>query len=220
MRVDLESVDLRYPGATRNVLDGIRLHLSGDRSVAIVGPSGSGKSTLLSLIGGLLRPTGGTISVDGRPVNDRQAQRELSQRTAWILQSANLFPRRTALENAIAAAVAGGDSAERSAGRCIPILCDLGLEDRVHAEARTLSGGEAQRVCVARAIVAGRELILADEPTGQLDSRSSTTVFASLIRHRPPGAGLIVVTHDLQIAALCDEMWTLQDGRLSTSGAR
>lgn len=224
MRLIARDVTVRFPGKDAPVLDGAALEVSTGETVAILGPSGSGKSTLLSVLGGLLRPDAGTVEVvpDGNdPVG--VAGSLPASATSWILQTTNVLPERTAEHNvAVAAALAGTAWAE-SLTRARDALALVGLADRSTARVKVLSGGEVQRVVTARALVAGRPFVLADEPTGQLDHATTEVVldalFAAVRAHRgvdacPTATGLVVVTHDPAVARRCDRSVRIDDGRV------
>jgi len=209
--VRLVARDLRhtYRGAPTPVLDGVSVEVPAGASAAIIGPSGSGKTTLLSLMGGLLPVQhGAAVAVDA-------ADREwpVPAVASWVLQTVSLIPARTALDNvAIGAFSATGDRRVARA-RATSALASVGLATLAHSPARLLSGGEAQRVAIARALASGRPVVLADEPTGQLDAATSAVVLDALL-----GASgdrtVIVVTHDAEVAARCDITLELRDGTL------
>lgn len=209
MRLSLQAVTHRYPGATGPVLDGVDLEVEHGEFLAIFGPSGSGKTTLLSLLGGLLSPDQGRI-VFGDP-EGRHADPTAS--CSWVLQTTNMLPERTTLDNAALGAFADGCGWFHAALIAEARLRAVGLGDRVHHKARLLSGGEVQRLSVARALSSARPVILADEPTGQLDLRSTERVLSVLLDHRHRRT-VVVVTHDEQVAGLCDRVVMVGDGRL------
>lgn len=218
MRLSARGVTVRFDGSDAPVLDGADLEVRTGETVAIVGPSGSGKSTLLSVLGGLLAPDAGTVAVltdDGADTGV-----PLAAASSWILQTTNVLPERTAVENvAISAALAGVAWCD-ALDRAHAALALVGLADRAGSRARVLSGGEVQRVVTARALVADRAFVLADEPTGQLDSATTASVLDSLlgaVRAHPVtgrAAGLVVVTHDPEVARRCDRAVRLDSGRV------
>ncbi|MEO7197065.1 MAG: ABC transporter ATP-binding protein [Solirubrobacterales bacterium] len=197
-------------------VDGISFAVSPGSSLAITGPSGCGKSTLLSLIGGLETPSTGRVTIDGRVVSDMiedDRARFRREQLGWVFQSQNLQPFLTAVENVSLqlALNASADGYERS----LELLADLGLESAADKYPDQLSGGERQRVAVARALVHRPTLILADEPTGSLDSDNSVAVIELLREAQTElGATLIVITHDPSITARLDRFVTLSDGEL------
>lgn len=196
-----------YPGSTRLVLSDAHLAVEEGESVAVLGPSGSGKSTLLSVLGGLLAPTRGSAHVqrpDGAVVRLRDA-------CAWVLQTVNVLPERSALDNVAVAGMACGLSRREALGDARGRLSAVGLQDRAGDPARQLSGGEVQRVVIARALASRRPFILADEPTGQLDRSTSDIVLDALFTSTG-GAGVVVVTHDPAVAERCGRLVRLDDG--------
>jgi predicted ABC-type transport system involved in lysophospholipase L1 biosynthesis ATPase subunit len=210
MSLRLTGVAHRYAGGSP-VLTGIDLEVGADETVAIVGPSGSGKTTLLSILGGLLMPTEGRLELDGTPVGTGGLP---PGAVGWVFQTVNLFPHRMAWENvAIAYYAIGGlpAGAMEAARRSLAAVGVGSLGDQL---AMRLSGGEAQRVGVARALLGPPRFVLADEPTGQLDRSSSERVADALINARPTGTSLITATHDVDIAARCRRQLVLADGRL------
>jgi putative ABC transport system ATP-binding protein/lipoprotein-releasing system ATP-binding protein len=195
------------------VLDGASFTIERGRSAAILGPSGSGKSTLLSVLGGLVRPDDGTVRVDLGPQATDGASVALRDVTAWVLQTTNVLPERSALENVVVAALTQHGDRRRARAEAERRLESVGLADRAHDSARVLSGGELQRVVIARALASGRPFLLADEPTGQLDRATSMMVLDALLRSSGD-AGVVIVTHDPAVAARCDVTARLEDGRV------
>ena len=218
--LELDAVVKHYRAAGEEVraVDGISLHVDAGEIVAVQGPSGSGKTTLLMLIAGLLRPEAGTIRVAGREVSalsDDQLSDYLLRDVGFIYQSYRLMSRVSALENAALKLLVGGMGPREAKERVLPWLARLGLSDHLERTPEQLSGGERQRVAIARALAGEPKLILADEPTGNLDSaRSVQTIelLGDLARER--GAAVMLVTHDSEAAQLSDRRYTLRDGRL------
>ncbi len=201
------------------VLKGIDLTMEAGEMIALLGPSGSGKSTFLSIAGLLLRPSAGTLSLGGERVDDLSASaraRLRNERLGFVFQFHHLLPDFTAVENVAfpAAAPAGGISRELRE-RARDLLVRVGLEDRVNFRADRLSGGQKQRVAIARALINRPALVIADEPTGNLDSESADRVL-DLMRevNADDGAGFLICTHDTDGAGRCDRRVTLKDGRL------
>jgi putative ABC transport system ATP-binding protein len=200
-------------------LDGVTVEIARGEFVAVLGTSGSGKSTLLNLFGGLDRPTAGEIRYAGRslsPLSAREMARYRLRRVGMIFQSFNLIPSMTAQQNvALALAFAGISRLER-ASQAERLLARVGLEARAGHRPAELSGGEQQRVAIARAIANAPEVLLADEPTGNLDSARAAEVLALLDEmRRREGRTIILVTHDRELArAYADRTIRLRDGRL------
>lgn len=207
------------------VLNGIDLTLDKGELVALLGTSGSGKSTLLSIIGLLLRPTAGSLTLSGERIDDfseRQRAQFRNRRLGFVFQFHHLLPDFSALENVAfpAAAPAGGISREMRA-RARDLLTRVGLEDRIDFPATRLSGGQKQRVAIARALMNRPDLIIADEPTGNLDRESAERVLALMREvNREDGATFLICTHDEGVAARCSRQLTLRDGKLVSNVSR
>lgn len=205
-----------YEGGRTRALDGVSLEILAGESVAICGPSGSGKSTLLNLIGALDRPDSGELIVAGEDLvhtNDDLSDFR-ARKTGLIFQLHNLIPALTALENVLIPTLGGaGRDAQR---RAKMLLERIGLHDKAHRRPPELSGGERQRVAVARALINDPPLILADEPTGNLDSKTEQHVLDLLNElRRERGATLILVTHDARVAQTVDRIIEIFDGKIS-----
>ncbi len=203
-------------GATVDVLADISLDVPRGQFLAVAGPSGSGKSTLLGLIAGLDRPTAGRITVGGVDVT-RLGEDELARfrrdTIGYVFQSYHLIPTLTALENVAVPFELAGEPDAR--GRARALLDEVGLADRAHHYPVQLSGGEQQRVAVARAVCRRPRLLLADEPTGNLDSATGKQVIELVVAlNRNLGSTLVLVTHDGALAAHADRVVTLRDGRI------
>ncbi len=215
--IQLQDISKVYHMGKREltVLRGITLNIEQGELVAVMGASGSGKTTLLNLIGCLDRPTSGSYYLEGREVS-RLGSGELAkvrgQKIGFIFQTFNLLSRLTALANVeLGMLYAGGVNRQRA----IEALAKVGLSDRVKHRPVELSGGEQQRVAIARALVKNPSLFLADEPTGQLDSRSGQEVISILISlHAEQGITLLIVTHDTNIAHRCQRIIQLKDGEV------
>jgi putative ABC transport system ATP-binding protein len=207
---------LRSAAGVVTILDGVSLEVGPGEFVAVTGPSGSGKSTLLGLIAGLDRPTAGSIKVDGVELasldEDALARLRLGK-IGYVFQSFHLIPTLTAIENvAVPLDLAGVPDA---AARASALLEEVGLKMRVGHYPAELSGGEQQRVALARAVANDPGLLLADEPTGNLDSATGTQIIDLLVGlHRRHGTTLILVTHDPALAAHADRVVELRDGRV------
>jgi len=215
--IQLENIVKTYPMGKREltVLRGITLNIEQGELVAVMGPSGSGKTTLLNLIGCLDKPTSGKYYLDGREVSQLSGN-ELAairgQKIGFIFQTFNLLSRLTALANVeLGMTYAGGVNRQRA----IEALAKVGLSDRVNHRPVELSGGEQQRVAIARALVKNPSVFLADEPTGQLDSRSGEEIMSILkTLHAEQGIILILVTHDSNLARHCQRIIQLKDGEV------
>jgi putative ABC transport system ATP-binding protein len=195
----------------------VDLEVAEGEFVAIVGPSGSGKSTMMHIIGCLDRPTAGTYRLAGTPVADLDDDRlaRLRSRTiGFVFQSYNLLPRTTALDNVATPLLYQGVGRRERIRRATAALERLGLGDRLQHEPTQLSGGQQQRVAVARAIVTDPALILADEPTGNLDSASGRDVLAVLRDLHASGRTIVLITHDAEVAAAAERQVHIRDGRI------
>jgi putative ABC transport system ATP-binding protein len=199
-------------------LRGVDLSIRAGELVAIVGASGSGKSTLLNILGCLDRPTRGEYRLDGRDVSGLDADARAALRNAkigFVFQSFNLLPRTTARENVELPLVYGEIAEEEHARRAEEALTDVGLAGAGDRMPNQLSGGQQQRVAIARALVTRPRLVLADEPTGNLDTATSLEIMTLLRRlNREQGVTLVVITHEPDIARLTDRVVGMRDGRV------
>jgi putative ABC transport system ATP-binding protein len=214
----------RMDGVEVRALDGVDITVGRGDSLAIMGPSGSGKSTLLGLLGGLDRPTSGSLAFEGRDVarlSDDQLARVRNQVIGFVFQSFQLLPRTSALGNVgLPLVYRGLPRAERRL-RATGALEAVGLGHRLQHRPSQLSGGEQQRVAIARALAAEPAMVLADEPTGNLDSRSGEEVLELLVRLRDErGVAVVVVTHDAGVAARFERTVLVRDGRLEGVASR
>ena len=218
--VDLKGAGRHYEigGGTLKALDQVDLTVSEGEFMVILGPSGSGKTTLLNLIGALDTPTVGSVEIAGQDLT-RSSRGELfalrRNKIGFIFQSFNLFPGLTALENVrFGADIAGRDDAS---GAAMDVLGQVGLADRADHFPHELSGGEQQRVAIARALVAGNPIVLADEPTGELDFQTGVQIL-ELLREvaQTHGTAVLVVTHNRQIARVADRIVELSSGRIES----
>lgn len=210
----VRNVGHRYANSDRCALDAIDIRIEPSQCIALVGPSGSGKSTLLSIIGGVLSPTTGDVSLSnqGRP--------RLASDCAWIFQANYMIPRRSALDNVALAVAARGHSWQASRTFAAETLAEFGLESRKYARIEELSGGEVQRVAIARAFAQKRKVILADEPSAQLDRRNTEIVSDALVRLARSDRIVLVATHDDLVARRCDSVLRLEDGRVVSQETR
>ncbi|MBI3764123.1 MAG: ABC transporter ATP-binding protein [Chloroflexi bacterium] len=201
---------------TVSALDGVSLVVNQGEFVAIMGPSGSGKSTLLHLLGGLDGPTDGEIRLAGQPLsklNDNQITVVRRRKVGFIFQFYNLLPTLTAEENIGLPLLIDGQSLDKQRGRIDRLLDLVGLTDRRHHKPDQLSGGQQQRVAIARAFANDPEIVLADEPTGNLDSKSGTAILELLRKTCDElGATIVMVTHDPRAASYADRVIFLKDG--------
>ena len=213
----LQQVSYRYPGGSRFALDGISGTFSAGKLYAVIGPSGSGKSTLLSLMAGLDRPTEGSLQLNGSDYRSLNLDRCRRQEIAMIFQAFQLFPLLTVLENVCFPMEANGVKQKEAKAKAKELLTSVGIsEEQYQRYPANLSGGEQQRVAIARALSSGAGIILADEPTGNLDTANGNQVMEILLRlAHEEGRCVIVVTHDMDIAAQADEVWRMKDGALA-----
>jgi lipoprotein-releasing system ATP-binding protein len=209
----------QLPHSTVNVLSGASLSVSAGQTVAVIGVSGAGKSTLMHLLGGLDRPDEGSVSIDGADMfemTERERSRIRSERIGFVFQSYHLLPEMDVCENVMLPAIArrrNGVGDIRS--RALQLLDSVGLKDRSTHTPMELSGGEQQRVALARALMNDPDIVLADEPTGNLDGVTGGQVLEklfALVRER--NHALVLVTHNREIAASCDSVLELRDGKL------
>lgn len=202
---------------TLHALAGVTEEIQDGEHVAVMGPSGSGKSTLLNLIGLLDRPTRGRYELDGREVadlSDAELSRVRRERIGYVFQAYHLVARLDAQANVELPLLFAGLARSERRERARAALLDVGLEKRLHHRPAQLSGGERQRVAIARATVLRPTVLLADEPTGNLDRASGTLVLELLERLNRAGMTLIVVTHDLDVARRAERVLILEDGRV------
>ncbi|HYE11302.1 MAG TPA: ABC transporter ATP-binding protein [Patescibacteria group bacterium] len=201
-----------------NALNGINIIIEQHEFVAIVGPSGSGKSTLMNMIGCLDTPTSGEYYIDGLKVNglnDSQLADIRNKKIGFIFQGFNLLQKLSALENVELPLVYQGASAKERYERSLKALKAVGLEDRIHHKPSELSGGQQQRVAIARALASNPPLILADEPTGNLDSKSGKEIMALLHELHQKGNTIVLITHDNGIAMQAKRVVRIQDGMIT-----
>jgi putative ABC transport system ATP-binding protein len=216
--LEMHGVTKVYPGTPPiPALRGIDLAVDHGELVSVVGPSGSGKSTLLHIMGTLDRPTAGSVQVSGFDVgrmSDRQLSALRSQRIGFVFQQFHLLDAETALDNVADGLLYTGRPAAERRGMAAATLERVGLAHRMRQHANKLSGGERQRVAVARAIVGHPSLVLADEPTGNLDSKSSDSIVELLEELNAEGITLVVITHNPEIAARFPRQVALRDGMI------
>lgn len=218
--LSVEAVTREFGERVRTrALAGVTFTLRKGEFVALIGPSGSGKSSLLNIIGLLDRPTSGRVLLDGidtSQADSRTLTTLRARKLGFVFQFHHLLPAFSALENVMLPSWADANYASREAREtATALLREVGLGERIHSKSTDLSGGQQQRVAIARALAGSPALVLADEPTGNLDTESSNEVFALLQRfNRELGTTFLVVTHDSRIAARCERVIELVDGRV------
>ena len=217
--LELRSISKVYGEGAAEVhaLDRIDLSVDAGSLVAVMGASGSGKSTLLTIAGSLEDPSSGEVYVDGRPLSSlsRNAKAQLRrQSVGYVFQDYNLLAGLSALENVSLPLELDGIAARRAQSAALEALDEFGLRDRASHYPDMLSGGERQRVAIARAVVGERQLLLADEPSGALDSNNAESVMRQILAACRRGMAAVVVTHDAQLASWADRVVFLRDGRI------
>jgi putative ABC transport system ATP-binding protein len=217
--VELENVRREYlvGDQVTVALDGVDLVIERGEFVAIVGPSGSGKSTMMNLIGCLDRPSSGVVKIASDPtseLNDNQLTSLRSKAIGFVFQQFQLLPNTSALENVMAPLLYQGRGSKQAKLAATEMLNRLGLGERLNFDRNRLSGGQQQRVAIARALVTSPDIVLADEPTGALDSKTGAQVIELLKELNQEGRTIILITHDLDIAASAPRRVFLRDGRI------
>jgi putative ABC transport system ATP-binding protein len=219
MLIALENVTkvFRLDGEEVHALRGVSLEIREGEFVAIIGPSGSGKSTMMNILGLLDRPTSGRFLFEGRDVatmDDAELARLRNRRIGFVFQSFNLLPRTPAIENVELPMVYSGERDRRR--RSAEALAAVGLEKRAFHQPSQLSGGEQQRVAIARALVMRPSIILADEPTGNLDTKRSAEIMRIFERLNLDGITVVLITHELEIAAYAKRIVRFRDGLIES----
>lgn len=217
--IELQGIGKTYRLGTTEfmALSEVDLGVARNEFVALTGASGSGKSTLMNILGCLDTPTTGTYSLSGEEVaglNEDELARVRNRKIGFVFQNFYLMPRATALDNVAQPLIYRGVAPALRREQSARALSRVGLADRMHHKPNELSGGQRQRVAIARALVGGPELLLADEPTGNLDSRTAKEILALFADLHAEGLTLIVVTHDPGVASCCHRVVRLHDGRI------
>ena len=219
MSIALSNVTKVYQlgGETVNALAGLTVSISPGEFTAIMGPSGSGKSTLMNILGCLDRPTSGSYMLDGQEVatlNDDELAVTRNKKIGFVFQSFNLLPRMSTLENVALPMVYAGVQKKERIVRATQVLTMVGLQDRMNHQPNELSGGQRQRVAIARSLVNDPTIIMADEPTGNLDTKSGDEVMAIFSELNCQGRTIILVTHEPEIAEYAKRTIYVRDGRI------
>jgi putative ABC transport system ATP-binding protein len=220
-RIDLDDLAKRYVvgETTVTALTDVNLHVDETAFVVVLGPSGSGKTTLLNMIGLLDAPTEGRVRLNGRDLTDASRREQFTLRrhtVSFIFQTFNLFPGLTALENVQFGADVAGRSEAVSVAR--DVLAEVGLADRMSHFPHQLSGGEQQRVAIARALATDNPILLADEPTGELDFHTGVQILELLQQQAEAGKTVLVVTHNRELSRVADRVIELSSGRIASDG--
>ena len=213
------SKEYNMDGVTFRALEDVTLSIKKGEYAAIMGPSGSGKSTLMHIIGCLDRPTSGSVSIEGRDIfsaNDSELAEIRNRNIGFVFQQFNLLPRLTAVENVALPLVYAGVPKKQRTQKAMEVLEKVDLANRAHHKPNEMSGGQNQRVAIARALVNNPSIILADEPTGNLDSKTSYEIMSIFGKIHEAGNTLILVTHEEEISNFAHRIVRLKDGLIET----
>jgi lipoprotein-releasing system ATP-binding protein len=219
----LEAIDIKKTYSTGKdtsltVIQGVSLSINTGEIIAIIGPSGAGKSTLVHILGLLDRPSGGDVIFDGKQVTslkDDEIANLRNRNIGFVFQFHHLLPEFTALENTVMPALIAGTSMKQATERGVRLLEEVGLTERMHHKPSELSGGEQQRIAVARALMNSPKIIFADEPSGNLDSENAKKLHALLFDlRRKYNQSFVIVTHNSDLAAAADRVITIVDGKI------
>ena len=218
--VEIKGLYKSYENGNIKALNGIDLTIEDGEFVSIIGPSGSGKSTLLNMLGALDIPDSGSITVAGQDLRSSKKLNEFrGEKIGFIFQLHNLIPNISVRENIEIPMYTQKMSSKEMKARALKLLDDVGLKDKADIMPNKLSGGERQRVAIARALANEPSIILADEPTGSLDSKTSSRILKQLIDlHEDKNVTLIIVTHDMDVAKLADRVIEVLDGEIISAG--
>ncbi len=218
--VEIKDLYKSYEDGRIKALNGVNLTIKDGEFVSIIGPSGSGKSTLLNMLGALDVPDSGVINVAGQDLNSSKKLNEFrAEKIGFIFQLHNLIPNLSVRENIEIPMYTQGLSSSEMKNHALKLLDDVGLKDKADILPSKLSGGERQRVAIARALANEPSIILADEPTGSLDSKTSSKILKQLIDlHKDKNVTLIIVTHDMDVAKLADRVIEVLDGEIISAG--
>ena len=207
----------RLGGQTIHALDGVSLDIPDGQFVAVIGASGSGKSTLMNMLGGLDSPDSGTVEIAGQDISrlgTKRLARFRNETLGFVFQSFQLMPRQTAVANVALPLSYRRPKPPDSRERAAAVLGAVGLGDRLDNKPTQLSGGQQQRVAIARALVGDPKLLLADEPTGALDSQTSEDIMELLVKLGRDGLTIVLITHDLEVAEYAQRIITMRDGKI------
>ena len=219
--IEMNSICKSYRniGFETRVLEDVRLHIREGEYVSLMGPSGAGKSTLMAIMGCLSQPTSGEYILDGEEVgtlNDRKLSRVRNEKIGFVFQAFHLLPGVTALENVILPLVYAKRPPSNIKERARELLVRVGMEHRLHHTPGQLSGGEQQRVTIARSLINGPRIILADEPTGNLDSTNGIEIMKTFDNLVKEGKTIVLITHDLEVAKHAGRIVSIRDGQIAS----
>ena len=221
--IEMNSICKSYRniGFETRVLEDVTLHIKEGEYVSLMGPSGAGKSTLMAIMGCLSQPTSGEYILDGEEVgtlNDRKLSRVRNEKIGFVFQAFHLLPGVTALENVILPLVYAKRPPSNIKERARELLAKVGMEHRLHHTPGQLSGGEQQRVTIARSLINDPRIILADEPTGNLDSKNGIEIMKTFDNLIKEGKTIVLITHDLEVAQYAGRIVSIRDGQIASDG--